>query len=386
MIVEELALQDFRNYERARLDLTGGVTLIMGRNAQGKTNLLEAIYCLSGFGSPRTTEPALVRDGADRGYLHGVVRRGDRRVEIDLEIRTGRGTRALLNKTPVSGAKALGQVVVSVFFGPDDLVLVKGPPDARRRFVDDIVVKARPAADGLRKEWERVLRQRNSLLKTAPRSSGGPPSTLEVWDDAFCRTGAGIAAARLRTLARLLPPASDRYASISGRERLLLSYESAWLDAAVCEKALEAPDAIDESQLQEMLRAAVASVRAREIERGMSLVGPQRDDFAIRLSARSGDLGARDARTHASQGEQRSAALALKLGEFELLRSVLGDDPVLLLDDVFSELDPSRRAWLGESVQGSTQTIMSSAEPGAVEAARADRTYEVEAGEVRTRD
>ena len=383
MIVEELALQDFRNYERARLELTPGVTLITGRNAQGKTNLLEAIYCLSGFGSPRTTEPALVRDGAERAYLHGVVRRGDRRVELDLEIRVGRGTRALLNKTPVSGTKALGQVVVSVFFGPDDLVLVKGSPEARRRFLDDLAVKARPSVEGLRKEWERVLRQRNSLLKTAPRSSGAPPSTLDVWDDAFCRTGAGMAAARLRVLARLLPFASDRYASISGGERLWLSYESTWLDSALCEKALEAPDTIDESALQETLRGSIDAVRVREIERGMSLVGPQRDDVAIRLSGESDVLAARDARTHASQGEQRSCALALKLGEFELLKGVLGEDPVLLLDDVFSELDPSRRAWLGDAVRASTQTIMSSAETGALEAARPDRTYEIESGEVR---
>ncbi|MDQ4144523.1 MAG: DNA replication/repair protein RecF [Actinomycetota bacterium] len=384
MIVEELALQDFRNYERARLDLGAGVTLVTGRNAQGKTNLLEAIHCLSGLGSPRTTEPVLVREGAEKGYVHGRVRRGERRVEIDLEIQPGRKTRALLNKTPVPGAKALGEVVVAVFFGPDDLALVKGSPEGRRRFLDDLAVKARPASDGLRREWERVLRQRNSLLKTAPRSSGGPPKTLEVWDEAFCRAGAAISAARLRILAALVPPASVRFESISGGDRLALGYESSWLDSALADKALEAPDTIDEGELHQSLRSALESVRVRELERGLSLIGPQRDDVAIRLDGAGGPAG-RDARSHASQGEQRSAALSLKLGEFDLLENVLRDDPILLLDDVFSELDPARRQWLADAVRGKAQTIMSSAEGGAVEAARADRVFEVVAGKVTPR-
>lgn len=385
MIVEELAVQDFRNYERARLELTAGVTLITGRNAQGKTNLLEAIYCLSGLGSPRTTEPVLVREGAEKAYVHGRVRRGERRVEIDLEIRIGKGSRALLNKTPVQGAKALGEIVVAVFFGPDDLSLVKGSPDGRRRFLDDLAVKARPASDGLRKEWERVLRQRNSLLKTAPRSSGAAPRTLEVWDEAFCRAGGSMAAARLRALAGLAPQARRRFESISGGDRLTLAYDSSWLDVALAEKALEAPDTIDDAEMQVSLRAALESVRVRELERGVSLVGPQRDDVAIRLESPTDTRGPREARSHASQGEQRSGALSLKLGEFDLLESVLHDEPILLLDDVFSELDPARREWLADSVRGRAQTIVSSAEAGAVEAARADRIFEVTAGTVAER-
>lgn len=384
MIVEELALQDFRNYERAQLEFSPGLTLVTGRNAQGKTNLLEAVYCLSGLGSPRTNEPVLVKEGAESGYVHGIVRRGERRVEIDLELKIGRPARALLNKTPVAGAKALGEIVVGVYFGPDDLALVKAGPDGRRRFLDDLAVKARPARDGLRKEWERVLRQRNSLLKTAPRA-GSPPKTLEVWDEAFCRAGAQVAAARLRVLAQLLPLSGDRYKSISGGDRLLPAYESAWLDQPTAEKALEAPDTIDEGLLQTTLADAMESVRHRELERGVSLVGPQRDDVAIRLLGDNDD-SPRDARTHASQGEQRSAALALKLGEFELLKNVANEDPILLLDDVFSELDPVRRAWLADSVRGTSQTIMSSAEAGAIESARADRVLEIEGGRVIIRE
>ena len=382
MIVEELALQDFRNYAKAQLELGPGITLVTGRNAQGKTNLLEALYCLSGMGSPRTGEPALIREGAERAYVHGRINRNERRVEIDLEFRAGRGARALLNKTPVAGAKELGRVLTAVFFGPDDLALVKGSPEGRRRFLDDLGVKARPATDGLRKEWERVLKQRNSLLKTAPRSAGAPPRTLEVWDDAFCKAGAAVAAARLRALAQMLPLAAERYQAISGGDALSVTYESSWLDASQAEKALEAPDTIDESELEQTLRGSIESLRGRELERGVSLVGPQRDDVAIRLSG--GTEGARrDARTHASQGEQRSAALSFKLGELELLRRILDDDPVLLLDDVFSELDPARRGWLADSVRNTAQTIISSAETGALEAARADRTYEVLAGEVK---
>ena len=383
MIVEELALQDFRNYERARVELSPGVTLITGRNAQGKTNLLEALHCLSGMGSPRTTEPALIREGAERAYVHGVVRRKERRLEIDLELRAGRGSRALLNKTPVAGTKELGGVLTAVFFGPDDLALVKGSPEGRRRFLDDLGVKARPTTDGLRKEWERVLKQRNSLLKTAPRAQG-PPRTLEIWDEAFSKAGAAVAAGRLRVLARLLPLACERYASISGGDRLSIAYESSWLDAVHAEKALEAPDTIDENELGVALSASMDAVRSRELERGVSLTGPQRDDVGIRLSGGK-DASARDARSHASQGEQRSAALSLKLGELELLRGLLDEDPVLLLDDVFSELDSARRAWLADSVRAAGQTVVSSAEAGAAEAARADRTYEVIAGRVEPR-
>ena len=382
MIVEELALQDFRNYERAHLQFSPGLTLVTGRNAQGKTNLLEAIYCLSGLGSPRTNDPVLVREGAESAYVHGVVRRGERRVEIDLEMKLGRSLRALLNKTPVVGAKTLGEIVVCVYFGPDDLALVKAGPDGRRRFLDDLAVKARPSHHGLRKEWERVLRQRNSLLKTAPRSQGSPPKTLDVWDEAFCKAGGGVAAARLRVLAELVPLARERYASISGGDLMTLAYESAWLDEATAEKALEAPDTIDERNLQDALADAMAAVRPRELERGMSLVGPQRDDMLIRLVT-SGEDSLRDARTHGSQGEQRSAALALKLGEFQLLRDAVSEDPILLLDDVFSELDPVRRAWLADSVRDTTQAFVSSAESGALESARPDRVLLIEGGRVR---
>ncbi|MDQ3985010.1 MAG: DNA replication/repair protein RecF [Actinomycetota bacterium] len=382
MIVEKIALKDFRNYESASIDLAPGLVLLRGRNAQGKTNLLEGIYCLSGLGSPRPGEARLVREGAEKGYAHGRINRSGRAVEIDVEFRSGRGMRALLNKTPVRGARTLSEVMVAVFFGPDDLNLVKGSPDSRRRFVDELAVKLFPKNEGQRREWERVLRQRNSLLKTAPRvGDSSTLKTLEVWDDSFCRAGAGLTATRLRTLAKLFPHSSDAYDEISGGHELNVQYDSAWVDRHVSDKALAEPATIDEEALFLSLAEALRAVRARELERGISLVGPQRDDVGLRL--RNDDRGEwRDARLFASQGEQRSGALALKLGEFRLLSEILDEKPVLILDDVLSELDSGRRRWLGQAIASADQTIMSSAEAGPDESAAASLILDVEAASV----
>ena len=378
-------MADFRNYRRQEVRFGPGLNLVSGKNAQGKTNLLEAVFCLSGLGSPRSPDAALVREGAERALLHADVTRGARTVQIDLEFRPNRGTRALVNKTPVPSLRALGESVVSVFFGPDELSLVKGSPEGRRRFLDDAVVKLRPARDGLRKDWERVLKQRNALLKSSPARSGGrAPATLDVWDGSFVRAGAALTAARLEVLGALLPFAQERYRAIAGAGHLELEVQSAWIpqEVALGASSISAPAV--EPVLEAALAEAVASIRPRELERGMSLVGPQRDDVAVRLTSTGSAL--LDARTFASQGEQRTSALALKLGEYDLLRTALGDEPVLLLDDVFSELDPGRRAWLSNAVRSAGQTLLSSAEPGAVEAAGAGQVIEVCAGELVARD
>ena len=169
MRIERLVLQDFRNYSSETIELAPGLNLVVGANAQGKTNLLEAIYCIGGMGSPRGSDAVLVREGAERAVLHALVVRGPRRVEVDLEFRPGRGVRALINKTPVRGTRPLRELVVGVFFGPDELSLVKGPPEGRRRFADELVVKLRPAQEALRRDFERVLKQRNALLRSGPR-------------------------------------------------------------------------------------------------------------------------------------------------------------------------------------------------------------------------
>jgi DNA replication and repair protein RecF len=379
--VAQLRLTDFRNYESETAELSPTVNLIIGANAQGKTNLLEAVHCLGGLGSPRAPDSALVRDGAECAVLHGRVVRDERRIRVDLELRPGRGARALLNGAPLPGTRSLGEVVVTVFFGPDDLLVVKGSPEGRRRFIDDLVVKLRPARYALRREWERVLKQRNALLKTARRAEArGVNETLEVWDDAFCRAGAALTAARLASLALLAPYVAKRYEAVAGGGRLELSYASEWLEPAPSDGALQRLGAIDEASIQGALANRVRELRVREIERGMSLIGPQRDDLVVRLASGGGSGPLLDARVYASQGDQRTSALALKLAEHDLLTETLGMSPVLLLDDVFSELDGARRRWLADTVRDMGQTVFTSAEPGTLEGTDPDRIIAVRAG------
>lgn len=374
-------LQDFRNLERVQVDLAPALNLVVGRNAQGKTNLLEGLYCLGGLGSPRGPDTNLIRAGANRALVHARIKRGERDLEVDLEVSAGRN-RALVNKTPLRSQSALTEIVVAVFFGPDELSLVKGSPEGRRRFLDDLVVKLRPARSGLRRELERVLRQRNALLRSAPRRPGTQPlATLDVWDEALARVGSALTAARLETLAQVGPATQARWQQIAGGGNLETGYSSSWLDGP--DPATARSPGIPEDAFVDVLMSALAEARARELERGMSLVGPQRDDIAVRVTSSNEPM--RDARTLASQGEQRTAALALKLGEYDTLCRTLGVRPVLLLDDVFSELDPDRRSWLGSAVRSAGQVILSSAEPGAPEAARADLVLEVTGGEVSLR-
>ncbi|HYI46342.1 MAG TPA: DNA replication and repair protein RecF [Actinomycetota bacterium] len=382
MQVGDLRLEDFRNYEREQVEFAPGLNLIVGRNAQGKTNLLEAVHCLSGLGSPRGSDAALVRAGAERALLHAKMARGDRWIEVDMEFRPGRGTRALINKVPTPRTRNLGELVVTVFFGPDELSLVKGSPDGRRRFLDELVVKLRPAREQLRRDWERVLKQRNALLKTAlrGRGRGGPQETLEVWDDAFIQTGATLAAARLDALAALIPYATKRYEEVAGRGSLGLDYVSSWVSEEVRRDSL-ATGRADTAVLEECLRARLDQLATAELERGLSLAGPQRDDVSVQIPADDGSGVWLDARTFASQGDQRTAALALKLAEHDLLTDALGQHPILLLDDVFSELDPHRKTWLAEAVREMGQTLLSSAEPPTGEL-RADRVLQVARGRV----
>ena len=384
MHVVNLTLENFRNYERQEVKLADGLNLVVGRNAQGKTNLLEGIYCLSGLGSPRGPDHTLVREGAEAAFIHASIVRESRVTEIDMELRPKRAMRLLINKNAAQRSKALGRLPVSVFFGPDELSLVKGSPDGRRRFLDDLVVKLRPSQDSLRREWERVLKQRNALLRSF--SKGDPSASmlesLEVWNETFFAAGAAVAAARLKALARLVPYADARYGEVAGGGELRLSYVSSWLPQDLSVSALEDPDAIDEKAFAEALRHRVTQLRVAEMERRVSLAGPGRDDVLVLLRSGSGPL--LEARTYASQGDQRTAALALKLGEHDLVTEALQESPVLLLDDVFSELDPRRRGWLREAVRSAGQTILSSAEVDSWADVAAERTFHVDGGRVST--
>jgi DNA replication and repair protein RecF len=261
------------------------------------------------------------------------------------------------------------------------LSLVKGSPDGRRAFLDELAGNLRPARAHVRRDWERVLKQRNALLKSAPHGAGARPSrlTLDVWDANLCRTGAALTAARLETLGRLLPYARKRYEAVAGAGRISLSYVSEWAREETVEQGMVAPGPALEKQLEGQLAKALDEVRARELERGVSLVGPQRDDVEVAVGT---DGGLLDARTQGSQGDQRTCALALKLAEHDLLSDALGQDPILLLDDVFSELDPERRVWLADVVRGMGQVLITSAEPGVVASVSPSSVLRVVAGTV----
>ncbi|MFP5297966.1 MAG: DNA replication/repair protein RecF [Actinomycetota bacterium] len=383
MLVANLVLEDFRNYAHQQVELTDGLNLVVGRNAQGKTNLLEAVYRLSGLSSPRGADTVLVREGAETSRLRADVTRRGRSIHVDMELRPGRAAKALVNRSPVSSTKVLGDLAVSVFFGPDELSLVKGSPDGRRRFLDDLIVKLRPAQASIRKEWERVLKQRNALLRRYARERDEALlETLEVWDESFFRAGAALGGARLRALAALVPFASDRYSEIAGGGSLTLSYVSSWCTEDLASEALSEPASIDEERLANALRQRVEQVRRGELERGVSLAGPGRDDVNVALATPGGTGRSVDARTYASQGDQRTCALALKLGEHDLLKDALDDPPILLLDDVFSELDPHRRGWLRDAVRGAGQTLLSSAEIDRWEPLGAEAVFEVSGGTV----
>jgi DNA replication and repair protein RecF len=378
--VGALSLENFRNYESQQVELRPGLNLILGRNAQGKTNLLEAVYRLSGLASPRGPDALLVREGAEMALIHADVTRGQRTVHVDMELRGGRAARALINRKAVPSARALGELAVSVFFGPDELSLVKGSPDGRRRFLDDLVVKLRPAQVTIRRDFERALKQRNALLRGIARGTEPDRESLEVWDETFCTAAAALAAARLRALAALIPFASRRYQEIAGGGELDLTYVSSWCVPEAAAAALAEPDGIEPGDLAGLLADRIAQVRRGELERGMTLAGPQRDDVNVGLNSPGSAFGMLDARSFASQGDQRSTALALKIGEHDLLSGALDDAPILLLDDVFSELDPHRRKWLREAVRGIGQTLLSSAEIDSYQSLEAEAVFEVSQG------
>lgn len=380
MHLERLALEDFRNYTRAAAEFAPGLNLIVGRNAQGKTNLLEAAYCMSGMPSPRGSDAVLIKTGRDVAVIRGDVTRGERTVHVDLELKAGRRRRALVNRATLPRGRTVGEVLTAVFFGPDELALVKGPPEGRRRFLDELVVKLRPARDALRREFDKVLRQRNALLRDV-RGGEGAPSDLETWDKAFCGAAAELASARLEALAGLIPLAADRYQSVAGGGEMKIGYSSSWVPEELSAGAL-AGDVLSADALSDVLGSRLHRLRGAEMERGTTLAGPQRDDVVVQLA---NDDGVSDARTHASQGDQRTCALACKLAEQDLLTRALEERPILLLDDVFSELDPARRGWLAKSVQEMGQTLVTTTALEDLEVAGIQRVFEVTAGEVSVR-
>jgi len=373
-----LALTDFRSYAAADLQLAPGASAFTGANGQGKTNLVEAAAYVATFASHRVaTDAPLIRHGAERSILRAAVSSAERDSLIEIEINPGKANRVRLNRAPLPRPREALGTVRCVLFAPEDLAMVKGDPDGRRRYLDDLLVATRPRFAGVRADYERVLRQRTALLKSAraarfagPR--GGPPGgpgALEVWDEHLVEKGAELTAGRLELTASLRPLLVKAYAAVSGEDATAaMTYRQARRPAADPE-----PSA-DRAALAEGLREALAGARRAELERGVCLVGPHRDELELRV----GDLPARG---YASHGESWSLALGLRLAAYDLLRSG-GDDPVLLLDDVFAELDTGRRDRLAGLVSGAEQVLITAAVPGDVPGRLAGARFEVSGGGV----
>lgn len=343
MHVRHLSLTDFRSYTRAELPLEPGPTVLIGPNGQGKTNIVEAIEYVATLSSHRVSGDApLVRSGADRAIVRAAIEHDGRELLVELEITPGKANRARLGRSPVPRVRDILGALRAVLFAPEDLAIVRGDPSERRRFLDDLLVANAPRFAGVRADYDRTLKQRNALLKSAGRRAVDM-STLDVWDGHLAEHGANLLAGRIQLVAGLAPHVGKAYDDVSaGGGPATIAYSTA-LSVQSAER----------DELRDALLAALAQARPRELERGITLVGPHRDDLTLTL----GDLPARG---YASHGESWSYALALKLASYELLRTQ-GGEPVLLLDDVFAELDASRRDRLASLAANATQTVVTAA-------------------------
>ena len=371
MYVAHLTLHDFRSYATADLELDAGVSAFIGRNGQGKTNLVEAVDYLSRLTSHRVaTDAPLVRAGAEHAVVRAAVVKDGRTAVLEVEINPGRANRARVNRSPLPRVRDLVGLVRTVVFSPEDLTLVKGDPADRRRFLDDLLVLRTPRLAGVRADYDRVLRQRNSLLKTARAGRNISLDTLTVWDDHLARVGAELLAARLALVDELRPYVGKAYETVArgaSREDARIEYRPSF--------ELPGPDV---AGLAAALLAELERRRPDELDRGVSLVGPHRDDLLLTLAGGGQDLPVKG---YASHGESWSFALALRLAAYDLLRAE-GDDPILILDDVFAELDSDRRTQLAELVAGAEQVLVTAAVADDVPDALAGATYTVTDGEV----
>ncbi|HEY6424823.1 MAG TPA: DNA replication/repair protein RecF [Pseudonocardiaceae bacterium] len=375
MHVRQLEVTDFRSWEHAELDLEPGVAVLVGANGQGKTNLVEALGYLSTLSSHRVaTDAPLVRHGAQRAIVRTAVVHAGRELTVELEISPGRANRARINRSPLPRPREVLGVLRSVLFAPEDLALVRGDPGERRRFLDDLLVSRAPRLAGVRSDYDRVLRQRAALLKSAGaarRSGGGAGDlrTLDVWDGHLARHGAQLLAARLDLVAELAPHVTAAYCRVAPHAPgVQLDYRSSLGEAL--------PDGVHDTDLLEAaMLAELARVRLTEVERGVCLVGPHRDDLEL-------GLGGMPARGYASHGESWSVALALRLGSYEMQRCD-GTEPVLLLDDVFAELDTRRRARLAEVALAAEQVVITAAVPADVPEELDGARFDIDGREVR---
>jgi DNA replication and repair protein RecF len=362
--VAHLSLTDFRNYETAALDLAPGANLFVGSNGQGKTNLVEALGYLSTLGSHRVSvDHAMIRAGQDAAIIRARLEHGDRSILAEVQINRTGANRAQVNRSVIK-TRELPRYFSSVLFAPEDLALVRGEPSGRRRFLDELLVLRTPRMSGVLADYDRVLRQRNTLLKSARASGirGNQLSTLEIWDERLVALGSELIEARGALIAELAPEVSLAYASIAGDQHTAsLANQLSILSKNVADTEL---DDSDESLRRDRLTAAEAAVEFRsalerlrraELDRGITLAGPHRDDLVLTLN----NLPARG---YASHGESWSFALSLKLASAAVLRrESSAGDPVLILDDVFAELDVARRGRLAHAVEGFEQVLITAA-------------------------
>ena len=374
MYVKELALRDFRSYEHVSVAFPAGVSALVGSNGQGKTNLVEAAAYIASLGSHRVaTDAPLIRRGASSAVVRAVASHAERDIELQVEIDAQRPNKALLNRSPLKRPRDLLGYLNVVVFAPEDLALVKGDPSDRRHFLDQTLIALSPRLAGTRSDLDRVLKQRNALLKTAQhaarRSASDVMHTLDAWDAQFARLSAQLVLQRLHLIDELSPHAADHYTMVSDdRGPFAMQYECS---------LPEQPASRDEADWEQAYLAALLDRRSDEIERGITLVGPHRDELA--LSVR--DLPVKG---YASHGESWSAALTLRLAAFELLRrDRAGGDPILILDDVFAELDARRRERLAEFAHRAEQTIITAAVVEDVPAVLRGAQFQVSGGEVR---
>ena len=350
MYVRHLGLQDFRSWANVELELTPGRTVFVGPNGYGKTNLVEALWYSSTLGSHRVaTDAPLVRVGAQRAIVSTIVVNDGRECAVDLEISAGRANKARLNRSPVRSPREVIGVLRAVLFAPEDLALVRGDPGDRRRYLDDLAAVRRPRVAAIRADYDKVLRQRTALLKSASgarfRGDRGALDTLDVWDGHLATHGAELMAARMSLVNELAPEVQKSYQRLAPASRpASISYHAS-VDIE--------PDRPDVELLRVALLEKMAVRRDAELERGVCLVGPHRDDLELRL-------GEQPAKGFASHGESWSMALALRLAAYELLRAE-GSDPVLLLDDVFAELDTARREALAAVAATAEQVLVTAA-------------------------
>lgn len=381
MRVTHLSLTDFRNYRTAEVPFAAGANLFVGRNGQGKTNLVESLGYLSSLGSHRvSSDQAMIRKDADSAIVRARIEHDCRELLVEVQLNRSSPNRAQVNRGAIK-PRELPRYFSSVLFAPEDLALVRGEPGIRRRFLDQLLIQRNPRFSAVIADYDRVLKQRNTLLKSARASRVKPDQlgTLDIWDERLVALGTELLDARLDLVARLSDPLVAAYRSVAGDDhhpRLLpqLTIRGAHVDDD--EDDADSDVTISSGDTAEVFRGALAAVRPKELERGLTLVGPHRDDVLF-------ELNGLPAKGYASHGESWSFALALKLASAELLRreSSTGD-PVLVLDDVFAELDQARRRMLATAVAGYEQVLITAAVLDDVPETLTAHTVRIEAGTI----